>query len=286
MMSGKGGSTLSFVYLPEDIHFEIAKAIDPMLCSDPSSFHALDSEHIDLPELYRNNVRPNRTLATLTRVCKQLRLIYAPFSTWRSLYIEAKDLPKLSPSPSLTRVLKYPDTGIYVKQLFIHYRGLSKEGLFDALTRGSLVDLTRFLANTPRLDTVRCMCDYDTDVRLPIDFFASLSPLASLRYIFLGIFDMDSEISPSFPSLHQVRILRCSRPSGPFVFGDLLRFSMPNIHTLYAAASRVARRGYYVNYDGDSATIPKVIVDGIQVRPLFPRTFLSLTSLFFGVFFS
>jgi hypothetical protein len=194
------------------------------------------------------------------------------------------------PSPSFTLVLKYPDIGIYVKELFIHYRGVSKEGFVDALTRGSLVDLTRFLANTPQLDTVRCICDYDEDVRLPIDFFASLSPLASLRYIFLGTFDMDSEISPSFPSLHQVRILRCSRPSGPFVFGDLLRFSMPNIHTLYAAGIRIVK-GYYVNYNDGSDTTPKVIVDGIQARSLFSCTslspsFLSLTSLFFGVFFS
>jgi hypothetical protein len=245
-MAGEGGATLSFVDLPEDIHFAIAKIIDPRLCSSPSSQHASDPDFTS--EVY-SHCQPDLALARLTLVCKRLQRIYAPFSTRRSLYIEVKTLRsaqrlgrKYVPSPSLTRVLKYPETGIYARELLIRCVTLKKgsrchddNGFGDELTYGNLVGFDQFLANTPQLDTVRCI-DTRHDgycVRLPYQFFASLSSLASLRYLYLGGQFCYFE-SLKVPPLHQVRILRYY--PGPYCaafFKDILRFSMPNIHTLY-----------------------------------------------------
>jgi hypothetical protein len=122
-MAGEGGATLSFVDLPEDIHLAIAKIIDPRLCSSPSSQHASDPDFTS--EVY-SHCQPDLALARLTLVYKRLHRIHAPFSTWRSLYIEvltplsAKLLGKeYEPSPSLTRVLKHLETVIYARELLI-----------------------------------------------------------------------------------------------------------------------------------------------------------------------
>jgi hypothetical protein len=294
--TGREGSR--FLELPDEIHLEIARIIDPRLCSSPSSQHARDPEYSI--RVYWQS-RPDRTLARLARVCKRLQCIYAPYSTWRSVYIEATNRQlarKLGESyhasPSLTRVLKYPETGVYARELLIQYKSskLEEEGLPDVnegftMARGNLANLDRFLAKTPQLETVRCISsddDADHGVRLPIEFFVSLSKLASLRYLYLGEFDMKFKVSPSFPHLPQVRILRYSPSDGEIVLGDLFRFSMPNIHTLYVTAHRL---DYTSFEDVDS------IVDAIQVRcastsPLlgtFLRLpFISLTSFFDGFF--
>jgi hypothetical protein len=266
---GEGGSTtLSFVDLPEEIHLEIAKIIDLRLCSLPSSRHARDS---DEPENIYTDSQPDLTLARLTLVCKRLHHVYAPFSTWRSLYIEvASNLwveyrKKLEPSPSFARVLKYPETGIYARELLIRYRGLCLWGagytkLIDSVDN----DLNRFLANTPQLETVRCINGSDSFVAgtarsraswLPVQVLASLSLLPSLRYLYLGEFYMDFDSPTLLPALHQVRILRYFYSIGPVSLGDHLLSSMPNIHTLHVTVSRGIFRD----------ALDKIF-DGIQVR--------------------
>jgi hypothetical protein len=236
---------INFVDLPYDIHCEIARIVDPRIGSDPSSFHADDP--VLTPMAY-SHCQPSQTLARLTLVCKRLYHIYAPFSTWRSLYIEDDNTArlcgrKLGPSPSLTRVLKYPDTGYYARELLIRFTKHScSEPFVDAFEHGNMVDINLFLAKTPRLETVRCIggrFDHDGDIEelvdrphLPTRFFASLSPLASLRYLYLGNLDMTFQVSPP-PPLHQVRILRYTPTPGPCILGDLLRFSTPSVHTLY-----------------------------------------------------
>jgi hypothetical protein len=257
------GSRLSFVDLPDDIHVEIARIIDPTICSDPSSHHGCDS---DLTNQAYWNSQPNQTLTRLTLVCKRLRQLYGPFSSWRSLHIEAKSPrsaelidEKFELSPSLERVLKYPETGVYARQLFIQFRGSWKEGFADAFGHGNLVDFDRFLANTPRLDTVRCLAfgvNRRDNVHFPIPLLTSLSRLASLRYLFLGEFDMDYQVPPSLPLLPQVRILRYSPSYGPTILKDLLCSSMPNIETLYITTSRLYELWGELEY----------IVADIQVR--------------------
>jgi hypothetical protein len=288
-MAGEGFSTSRFLDLPDEILLEIARIVDPTICFDPSRFHALDSEFTF--ELFPA-IRPDQTLARLTLVCKRFHRIYAPVSTWSSLYIRANDPrsakslgEKLETSPSVTRVLDYPETGIYARELLIDYEGYYKDGFEDALTCGTLVDFDRFLANTPRLETVRCIGRLPIDADracLPIKFFASLSSLASLRYLSLAKFDMHFEVPPSFPCLHQVRILRFSPSRQTTIYGDLLRFAMPNIHTLHVINP--------CHVDGISG-VDQLITD-IQVRcPLSSREclfrllrlspYLSLTRFFF-----
>jgi hypothetical protein len=264
-------STPSFVNLPDDIHFEIAKIIDPRICSDPSSYHAKDPDIIVRGS--ESCLPDRRTLTRLTLVCKRLHLVYAPCSTWRTLCIKV-DSPhsaRYEPSPSLTRVLKYPKTGIYARELLIRYSGFWNEGFIDAFARGSLVHFDRFLANTPRLETVRCFSDIYQDARLPRQFFASLSSLASLRYLYLGQLVMDFNIYASLPCLHQVRILRYSSSplSRPDILRDLLRFFMPNIDTLYVTGRRVSQVGGF----GKCTLVTQItdveleyIFDAIRVR--------------------
>jgi hypothetical protein len=145
-------------------------------------------------------------------------------------------------------VLKYPETGIHARELLVRYRSLSREGFIDAFeaASGKLAnDFNRFLANTPCLEAVRCIGNQESGklkkriiTWLPIQFFASLSSLASLRYLYLGDFEMNfKESTTSLPPLHQVRILRYSQSTGPMILGDLLRYCMPNIHTLYVTFS-------------------------------------------------
>jgi hypothetical protein len=258
MIVREGRSTSSFVNLPEDIHFKIAKIIDTNILSNPSSFHAEDtdlsqiykgSKPHTLVKLVRQNSQPDLTLARLALVCKRLQRIYAPYSTWKCLSIEAKSPSsarslgeKFELSPCLTRVLKYPETGIYARSLYIEGKRSHKECFVKSFAHGNLANFDLFLANTPRLETIRCILEGDEasgyDPHLPIEFFKSLSSLASLRYLYLGQFVMDYKLSTPFPSLHQVRILRFT-PS-PFpetnILCDLLR-SMPNIHTLYVNTS-------------------------------------------------
>jgi hypothetical protein len=288
------------VELPDDIHFEIAKIFDPRLCSSPSSQHADDP---DITPLACRQCRPNRTLINLTLVCKRLCRIYAPYSTWRSVYIEANS-PKLAqrlgekyePSPSITRVLNYPETGVYARELLIQYNGFKmwrfNMNNFDkngfTMARGNLANLDRFLANTPQLETVRCISsdeeelnhtyyeDERIDVRLPVEFFVSLSKVASLRYLYLGEFNMDScaYYPSSLPALlPQVRILRYSPSTGRTVLANLLYFLMPNIHTLYITGSRYLR----------DKEIDCILCD-LEVRCHFPSVFLSpfLTIFLFG----
>jgi hypothetical protein len=250
-MSSERGSTLSFVDLPVDIHLEIAQAIDHRIGFNPSSRHASDPEFMS--ESLGDN-RPDQTLVGLSLVCKRLHRIYAPFSTWRTLLIEVNSprTAQLEPSPSLSRLLVHPETGLYARELVIHWHYIEPgcqnrhRCLVDVFAHGNLVHFSRFLANTPRLETVRCTRGDGRRSRqgyynasLPIEFFASLSSLPSLRYLYLEDFIMDFEISPSFPPLHQVRILRYSLSSGPTILGDLLRFSMPRVHTLYVSRSQL-----------------------------------------------
>jgi hypothetical protein len=187
---------LNFVDLPDDIHVEIARIIDPKLCMNYSSFPRADPILSD--EVYKD-IQPSETLARLTLVCKRLRHIYAPLSTWRNLFIEA-DSPHSSqllgdqsePSPSLTRVLKHPETGSHARELLIRfgeYQGWS-EGFYDALDR--------FLSNTPRLETVRFIGPSSGGAGFPIQFLPLLSSLASLRYGIRG----SSFISAPAPSPH------------------------------------------------------------------------------------
>jgi hypothetical protein len=216
-----------FLNLPDDIHFEIAQII----ASDPS-FFSNPSRHFKLPpKLFTDCLsRPNQTLITLTLVCKRLQCIYAPFSTWRNLYIEVRT-PRSAGflgkeyelSPSLIRMLKYPETGKYARELLIRYESLRlnshsdlsnladwKFGFVNEFTRGNLVGFDRFLANTPRLESVCCITNdvYTWSAArgiirpaVPVQFVTSLSSLASLRHLYLGCFDL-----PLFPPLHQVRI--------------------------------------------------------------------------------
>jgi hypothetical protein len=233
-------------------------------------------------------------LARLSLVCKQLYRIYAPLSTWRHLFIEAKcprsaRHQKLELSPSLARVLKHPETGFYAKELVIQYKGFWKNGFVGAFENGTMVDFDRFLANTPRLETVRCINNHTLgahglrnnctdDARFPIQLLASLSSLASLRYLFLGEFDMDFEISPSLPPLHQVRILRYSPAYGPNIVGDLLRFSMPNIHSLYVTANRL--KGFD---DEEDDALNVITAIEVRYRLLRLLLFLSLSyEILFG----
>jgi hypothetical protein len=278
MAAERGLATSSFVNLPDDIYLEIAKIIDLRLCSNPSSRHARDPEITDYT--YRHS-RPSRTLARLTLVCKQLHRIYAPFSTWRSLHIEAKShrSERLEPSTSLARLLKYPEIGFHARELVIRYRGSHMKGFIHAFARGNLVDFDRFLVNTPRLETVRLIDEPGMPdetkgfVHFPIQFFTLLSSLASLRYLHLSRFIMGSEVSlSSIPPLHQVRIFRYSLGSEPATFGDLLRFSMPSIQALY------------INDYADDEEIDYAL-DGIQVCRHFPRLpfMKSLTRLLSGI---
>jgi hypothetical protein len=276
------GSTTSFLDLPEEILLELAKIIDPRICSNPSSRHVREPDYPD--EAYYH-CQPDLTLSRLTLVCKRLHRIYAPFSTWRSLYIGAMDLrsaqivgQQLEPSPSLKRVLKYSETGIYAREVVIEYKGFYTEGFVEAFARGNLVDFDRFLANTPRLDTVRCINGHVTHkyfVRLPIQFFTSLSSLASLRYLQLGEFDMGS--LSSIPPLHQVRIFRYTSGLKPAIFRNLLRFSVPNIDTLYIDDNGLL----------EGRAIPYAL-DAISVRCHFPHSqspppLLSLLQDSFGI---
>jgi hypothetical protein len=238
---------MSFVDLPVEIHLEIAKAIDPRLCSSPSSQHALDDDYAS--QVFKDR-RLNVTLARLTLVCKRLRHLYTPFSTYRTLFIEANvdhwsGLGPREPSPSLTRVLEYPETGVYAKELLISYQSRSWYiSSFDTFTRDNF---DRFLANTPRLETVRCfhnaghVAGNPGVVDFPIQLLESLSSLASLRFLYLDEFYMNSDFelspSPSLPPLQQVRILRYSPPRGLCMLGYLL-LSMPNIHTLYITGNQ------------------------------------------------
>jgi hypothetical protein len=242
-MAGKGGPTSSFVDLPEDIHFEIAKIIDPRLCSSPSSQHASDPDFID--KIY-SHCKPDLALARLTLVCKRLHHIYAPLSTWRSLCIKvmpfgvAKLGKMYEPSPSLTRVLEHPETGIHARELLIGYTCTPSD--WDGFMHcGNLVGLGQLLANTPLLDTVRCIYwggntgrSRYCNVCLPYEFFESLSSLTYLRYLSLDQFYLEfftGMFAFKFPSL---RILRFSpASSSTSFFKDILRFSIPNIHTLY-----------------------------------------------------
>jgi hypothetical protein len=313
----KTGSTFRFLDLPDDIHIEIARIIDPRICSDPSRFHADDLEDTPTSNHIANHWQPNQTLARLTLVCKRLHRLYAPFSTWRILYIESTSPlsaphfhEKLEPSPSLTRVLDYPQTGIYARALLIRFRGFKTRYFVDtakyAFTQGIMADFDRFLANTPRLETVRCIgCHggrkkveisgvpriligyYYGDISLPYQFFASLSSLASLRYLYLDGFIIELADSPSFltsfPPLHQIRILLYTVSERPAIFRDFLR-SMPNIHTLHINTNYVFEIRNLYN-----------IVDGIEVCCHFPPTFslgerllrldldLSLTRCVFGL---
>jgi hypothetical protein len=293
MMACDGGSTStssSFLDLPPEIHQRIAQNIDPRICSDPSSLHEYDPGTTVLA--YKRS-RPNQTLARLTLVCRRLLRIYAPFSTWRSLFIDVESPrstqlldEELEPSPSLVRVLKYPETGFYARELLIRYKGFWKKGFVDAFVIGNLVDFDRFLANTPRLETVRCIGsarDWSDHAWLPVQFFASLSSVTSLRYLYLGEFDMDFELSPSFPPLHQVRILRYSPSSSRIILGELLQFCMPNIHTLHITVSQIEITD---NEDEDV----ECVIAGIQVRCHFPSMKMptppSLSSVLHKIFFS
>jgi hypothetical protein len=195
----------------------------------------------------------------------------APFSTWRTLHIRATSPrtaellgEKFEPSPSLTRVLKYPETGFYAKELLLEFRGSesSLDGFADAFEHGNLVQFRQFLTHTPQLETIRC-CGRTTDwnkiARFPMQLLASLSSLASLRSLLLGRrFDMDFGVSPSFPPLHQVRNLQYYHPSGP-TYGKPLFLSMPNLHTLYL--------------EGEDNRLEQIISD-IEVGCRFPPTFL------------
>jgi hypothetical protein len=189
--------------------------------------------------------------------------MYAPFSTWRSLFIEAMSprsaqllCEEYEPSPSLTRVLKYPETGFYARELLIPYGDFWKADSVDdcAFVQGTLAGFDRFLANTPRLETIRCIGPgnevdfiYDSKCRvkrfkLPVAFFASISSLASLRYLYLGGIDDLDVISREFPSLNQIRILRYSPTAGCTMLGELLSFSgMWDIHTLYVTGDGLHR---------------------------------------------
>jgi hypothetical protein len=171
-------------------------------------------------------------------------------------------------------VLQYPETGIYARELFFLYKGSLATGFMDALKRGNLVDFNLFLANTPRLETIRFQSTFRgdrSDVLLPIEFFKSLSSLASLRYLHLGEFDMhfDPDVPHSFPRLHQVRILRYTSSSSgaTYILGDYLLPSMPNIHALHITNS------YSTNAVDE-------VLDGIEVRcPLFLISLVSPLSL-------
>jgi hypothetical protein len=265
-MAGKGGSPFRFLDLPDEIHVEIARIIDPRICSDPSSQHA--SDPISTSYVYWTR-KPSQTLTRLTLVCKRLHHLYAPFSTWRTLYIEV-DTPRWAqlrgeqygPSPSVARVLDYPETGMYARELLIRYKGYDKKGLDDAFAFGNLYDFDEFLAKTPRLDTVRCVGTSKNSnglLRLPSKVFTSLSSLASLRYIYLGEFDIRKKDFPTFPPMHQVRILRYSpTPIRASILGDLLRFSMPNIHTIYVTVCQF--------YPEEYEFIAGDILNGILVR--------------------
>jgi hypothetical protein len=293
MIAGEGFSTSRFVDLPAEIHKEIAKTIDPRLGSDPSSQH--NSDPIAPSQAYYHS-GPDRTLARLTRVCKRLQRVYGPFSTWRTLYIEANDhlssKPNFKLPPSVTRVLDYPETGIHARQLLIRYKGYDKKGLDEAFGLDSWNNFNKFLAKTPRLDTVRCIgtsANEDGSVRLPYEFFKSLSSLASLRYIYLGEFDIRKKDFPAFPPLDQVRILRYSPTQMRLsILGQLLRSSMPNIHTLYITGGLSGP-----DPEGDALIVVDVL-NAILVRlPLSPLAFqhslrvLSVLHLFFSApFFS
>jgi hypothetical protein len=257
-----------FLNLPDDIHFEIAQII----ASDPS-FFSNPSRHFKLPpKLFTDCLsRPNQTLITLTLVCKLLQCIYAPFSTWRNLYIEVRT-PRSAGflgeeyelSPSLIRVLKYPETGKYAKELLIRYESLTlnshsdlsdladwKFGFVNEFTRGNLVGFNRFLANTPRLETVCCIpndvCTWSEATgeilpAVPIQFFASLSSLASLQYLYLGPFHLPSK--SLLPPLHQVRI---RYPPGRKPFSGFIMNLKKSEYPLYIHQSDGSFRADKVN---------------------------------------
>jgi hypothetical protein len=207
------------VELCDDIHIEIAQIIAPEILLSPSSFHDHDPDFT--PDAFTHRYcRPNETLTTLTRLCKRLYYIYAPYSTWRSLYIEVKTPrsaqllgKEYEPSPSLTRVLKCPETGIYARELLIRYvssswdAGMTRDFVHE-FTDGNMLDFNRFLANTPRLETVRCINSASNRPPLPITFVRLLSSLASLRYLFWNNFTVDHMDSPWSLLLPQVRILK------------------------------------------------------------------------------
>jgi hypothetical protein len=278
---------MSFVDLPLDIHVEIARILDPRLCSNRHSFHSRDEDTFCL--YVNGSLQPNRTLARLTLVCKRLLRIYAPFSTWRYLTIKAKSPAQLrgenldSSAPSLARVLKDRQTGVHARELFIGYHGQMNMGFINAFEHGNLVDLDRFLANTPRLDTIRfmgttSMSMHEEVIRLPVEFFKSLSSLKSLRYLNMGEFVMPHGVSlSSVTPLPQVQVFRYSPSLQPATFGDILRFAVPNTRILYVNVAEHPRATGYA-------------LDGIEVRlplcPLFPFGFLHRLSIFLtGLFF-
>jgi hypothetical protein len=175
-------------------------------------------------------------------------------------------------------VLKYPKTGVYARGLLIECKGFKLSRNFvdytgSAFTQENLAILDMFLANTPQLETVRCVrvcsdklvddhSDND-DIRLPLHFFGSLSKLKSLRYLHLGGFNLSFIVGPWLPRLPQVRILRYTPFSRCNDFADFLRVSMLNIRTLYVTACRFDRGGNQVD-PRDS------VISAIQVRCPFP----------------
>jgi hypothetical protein len=202
---------LDFVNLPTEIHYLIAQVFDPTILTGNVS----------------STGRPDQTLARLSLVCRRLYREYAPFSTWKYVYLNGKSdywrarvegvaaaMSTLSLSPALERILDNPSHGIHARELFIEYAGQwnRTESFSDDPLHESSYELktqfTSLVALTPHVRAVRCAKLTCWDVAISDTLIASLTRLPELHTVSLRCFDLQIPSPMPLPPLHQVRSLK------------------------------------------------------------------------------